>query len=166
MAYVLLGLTALGGVLAGVQTWQRPFSNANAAAAWLKTNHLDVEPLAGTPDTVAVAVAELLHKPIYMLDCNCTDTFVLYSDRRDSFSIGQIPDRLALARSSLHVASFIYLGNSPFSAQQESAVKVRGMEVMPLATFTGAENEDENYYIYRVSDVAQSAAYHVQHTQN
>jgi hypothetical protein len=150
IAWALLGLTAIGGLYAGVEAWLRPFSNSGAAARWLTANHLDAAPLVGTPDTLVVSVAELLNRPIYMLDCNCSDTFLLFSDRRDSFTRSQIPDRLVIAMGALRVSSFVYLCGGPLSTEEESAIRSKGLTVKPLASFTGAE-VDEDFYVYQAS---------------
>lgn len=150
IAYAMLSLTAAGGVYAGFQAWQRPFSNAGPTAKWLKANHLETATLVGTPDTLVASIAELLNRPIYMLDCRCSDKFLLFSNRRDDFTQSQIPERLGASPAALHVSKFVYLASRPFNTDEESSIRSRGITIKPLASFTGAQ-VDENFYIYEAS---------------
>ncbi len=150
IAWALLGLTAIGGLYAGVEAWLRPFSNSGVTARWLIANDLDRAPLVGAPDVLVVSVAELLNRPIYMLDCNCSDTYLLFSKRRDSFNRSQIPDRLEMAARAIHETSFLYLGMRPFTGDEESALRNKALMAQPLASFTGAQ-VDEDFLVYRIS---------------
>jgi len=157
VAYSFLGLSAIGGLYAGICAWQRPFSNSQATARWLTTNHLDAAPLVGSPDTSVITVAEMLNRSIYMLDCACTDTYLLFSRRRDSFYRNQIPERLEGAVRALRVSSFVYLGIGPFSPEEESALLSKGLIAKgPLASFTGAEVDYEDFYVYRIEAAGRS----------
>jgi hypothetical protein len=151
MAYVLIGLTAVAGVYAGFQAWQRPFTNAERTARWLIANHLDTAPLAGTPDYVIASIAVLLNRPIYMLDCSCSGRFLLFTNQRDSFEESQIPARLVAAPGILHVSQLVYLGNRSLTSMEESSIQSHGFSVDSLVSFTGAQLEDENFYAYRIS---------------
>jgi hypothetical protein len=151
MAYVLIALTAVGGVYAGFQAWQRPFTNVERTTKWLIANHLDTVPLVGTPDYVIAGIAVLLNRPIYMLDCSCSGKFLLFSNRRDSFEESQIPDRLAAVPGILHVSQFVYLENRPLTSVEESSIRSNGFSVNALASFTGAQLQDENFYAYKIS---------------
>jgi len=153
----LLGLTAVSGVYAGVQAWQRPFSNAEPTARWLIANHLDTAPIIGNGGTVA-SIAILLDRPVYMLDCSCSDRYMLLSNRIDSFRRSQIPDRVAIAMGELHVSSFIYVRSVPLSTEDESTLTSKGLTVRLLASFTGAQVTDENFQVYRVSEAGQPPA--------
>lgn len=149
-AYALLALTAIGGMEEAVMSWERPFSNVEATATWLKRSHLDRMPMAGTPDGSAAAVAEVLGRSIYMLDCNCRDTFVLFSTRRDNFSEDEIPERLVSAKDSLDANEFVYIQASPMDPGQAKQIADEGFAIQPLAQFTGAKTRPENLYVYRL----------------
>jgi len=150
-AYALLALTAAAGVYAGIETWRHPFSNAQQAAGWLKSHQMDKMPWVGTPDTSVVGVAQLLGRPVYMLDCNCSDTFPLFSKRRDGFTIAEIPERLVIARNTLKASEFVYIGVVPFKPDQQVQIKANGFIVKPLVHFENAEEPQENFYLYDVS---------------
>ena len=149
-AYPLLVLTTIGGLVATVGSWRHPFSNAEATAAWLRAEHLETLPLVGSPDTSVVGVAELLGLPIYMLDCDCEDTFVLFSARRDAFSVADLPQHLAVAESKLNAPEMIYLGTRPFTAARETDIRADGFAIEPLTHFTGAVAGHEDFYAYRL----------------
>ena len=61
------------------------------------TNGLADDALIGLPDTYGVVVAQYLGKPMYFLECSCTDTFLYYNKRRDDYDPSQMPERLARA---------------------------------------------------------------------
>jgi hypothetical protein len=149
-ACLLLGLSAIGGLVANAGQWAAPFSNAEPTVAWLQANGLAQGPIAGTPDTTLSDIAELLHRPVYALDCNCSDTFLLFSNRRDGFSEDQVPARLALAAQNLHAASFLFLDARPLTPQETAAIAAQGLTLTPLTRFTGAEADAENFFVYRV----------------
>jgi hypothetical protein len=151
MAYVLLGIMALSGIKANAGEWARPFSYDVPAAQWLRANHLDDGPLVGTPDTTASDIAELLHRPVYMLDCNCSESFLLFSKRRDQFTKDQVPDRLALAMKNLNVSSFVFLDAYPFTEKEQAEITGKGLTFTWLTYFMGAEAEEENFFIYRIA---------------
>ncbi len=150
VVYGLLLLSAAGGIEAGIGSWRRPFSNAEVTAAWLASHPSDAHPLVGTPDTSAAGVAVLLHRPIYMLDCSCTNTFVHFSKQRDSFSTEQIPARLLTAASNLKSDQFILLKADPIGTSEWAADQTEGFSITPLAQFTGAEAGHEDFYLYRL----------------
>jgi hypothetical protein len=153
-ASVLLTMVAIGGVIADAQQWRRPFSEAQATAAWLRANQLENMPIAGTKDTTVSSLAELLHRPIYMLDCDCSDTYLLFSDRRDGFEISQIPQRIVTARRDLAASRFLFIEDAPLAQESISSLAGNGLVVRPLARFTEAEVADENFFVYDVSDAA------------
>ena len=96
-ASVPLVVCAWAGIVAAYASWMHPFSQASAAAQWLRANHYDHASLVGTPDYSASYIAEYLERPMYFLECECTDTIMQFSDRRDDFKESQIPVRLARA---------------------------------------------------------------------
>jgi hypothetical protein len=151
IACVLLGLTAVSGIYAGVQAWRRPFSNAGSTARWLIANHLDKAPIVGVGAAVA-SIAILLDRPAYMLDCGCIDRHMLLSNRIDSFRWPQIPDRIVIAMGALHVSSFVYVRSVPLTTELESELRSKGLTAKLLASFTGAQVTDENFQVYEVSE--------------
>jgi hypothetical protein len=153
-AYVLLTMVAVGGLIADAQQWRRPFSEAEATATWLKANRLANMPIAGTKDTTVSSLAELLHRPIYMLDCDCSDTYLLFSNRRDGFDISQIPQRIVTARHNLAASRFLFIEDAPLAPESISFLAGNGLVVRPLVNFSEAQVADENFFVYDVSDVS------------
>jgi hypothetical protein len=152
-AYILLCLLAIGGVIAGAQQWRRPFSEAEKTAAWIRANQPANIPIAGTPDTTVVSLAELLHRPVYMLDCGCSDTFLLFSKRRDHFDFPQIPQSIVTARSRLGISPFLLTSDIPLPAKTIAFVNGRGLAIRLLINFSEAQVNDENFFVYEVSDL-------------
>jgi len=148
----------LSGIKANAGEWARPFSYDVPTAHWLRATRLDEEPLVGTPDTSVSDIAELLHRPVYMLDCNCSDTFLLFSTRRDHFSKRDIPDRLQLAFRNLNVSSFVFIDADPLPVRQKTEITRKGMTITFLNYFMGAEAEQENFFVYRISNASSQAS--------
>lgn len=149
-----LGTCAFAGVMAAYASWTHPFSQAGATAQWLRANHYDRVPIAGTPDYSAANVAEHLGRSIYFLECECSDTFMQFSDRRDKFADSEIPARLARAFARAHQPFLIYLGVRPLTQDEMQALVRRFLMATPLAEFTGAEEREENFFLYKVQTVA------------
>ena len=150
-AFIPLGFSAWAGIVAAYASWTHPFSQAGAAAKWLQANHYASMPLAGTPDYSAANVAEYLGRPIYFLDCNCTDTVMQFWDRRDNFSESEIPARLALAASQAHQPFLIFImGARPLTQDELHAIDNHALKATSLAQFTGAEEPEENFFLYKI----------------
>jgi hypothetical protein len=151
---VLLALTVVAGVDAEAEQWMRPFSNARNTAVWLKQQGLDRLPWVGSKDTSVIGVAEQAQRPLYQLECNCTDNFLLFARRRDWLHSSDIPARLALARTNLHASDMVYIGTSPLSSGDETRLDEEGFRVKPLKAFEGAETPEEDFYVYELSSAA------------
>ncbi len=155
-AFVLLGLTAICGVLAAVAQWNHPFSNAGAEARWIRDHHLDNLPLVGAKDWTVVSVAEMLQRPIYFLDCNCTRTFLLLSDDRDSFTWDQVPQRLERAVHVIGKPEVLLMLSVPLSAADTQALSAAHLTVIPLGSFVGGEVPQDGTFLYKVIRTAEA----------
>lgn len=154
--YLLLGIFALGGVTVAIAQWTRPFSNAGATARWIQQHDKQHVPIVGTPDTSLDGIAQDLQRPVYFLDCSCTDTFMRFSNRRDNFDESQVPSRLKLAAVQLHAPEMILIKGWPLKAAEVDSIRHESLEVTPLTAFTGAAAPAEDFYLYKV--VADSSA--------
>jgi hypothetical protein len=157
LAYVLLALNAVGGAAAAAGQWIRPFADDQAAAYWLRANHLAGAALIGTPDTNVVGVAETLQRPMYFLDCACIDTYMKFSNRRDAFD----PDKdllpaLEKAAHSLHAPEMVLLINRPLTDEETKQLAESAVDLVPLAQFTQGDIVDEHFFLYKVSLGARS----------
>ncbi len=149
LATGLLAVSAAAGIAISVQQWPRTFSEGRATAAWIIANGLSDAALVGTPDTLVAVVAQYLKKPIYFLDCSCTDTFLHYHKRRDDFDESQIAERLARATEELSGRRIVFLITDPLGDGELAAITEQGVAVEPLAAFDNAST-DENFYVYEV----------------
>ncbi len=154
LAFALLGISAVAGATAAVTQWHHPFSNAPATAQWLRDHGLQSAVLVGTPDTSVAGVAEELQRPMYFLDCSCSDSFLLFANRRDNFSWDQIPQRLTLAAQQLRAPEMILLvSHAGLSDADIKAIQEQSFQVTPMVKFVGAEVWGEDFYLYRVDDL-------------
>ena len=148
--YAILAVSALAGVLATVSSWHRPFSQARAAATWLKQNVPENAPLTGAPDVSFASAAEELQRPVLFLECNCVDTFKLFSKYREGFDEPEIPAHLnqALDRFGTNDLLFVfYRGLQPVDNQRFAQAHLSASLVKE---FSGADMLSDNYFIYRV----------------
>jgi hypothetical protein len=151
LRYVFLGLSAVAGMQAAVAQWHHPFSNVGPAARWLRSQHLENSTLIGSPDTSIAAIAEQLNRPAYFLECNCLDTFLLFSARRDHFRFDEIPDRIAQAAQRIPPADMILILVRPLSASETIALTRHLLVPSLAAEFTGSEVPEEDYFLYRLT---------------
>jgi hypothetical protein len=150
-AYLLLAISVLSSVWALIESWERPFSNNQAAAAWMVQNHFDRMPLVAEWDTSAISVSELLHRPIYMIECSCVDTYLLFSSRRDNYTDADAPARILQAEHFYHDQPLLFMSIYPLKPVQKQALQREGFQVDPLRAFVGAEDVAEDFYFYRVT---------------
>ena len=150
-AYALLLLTAFTGVDVSIKQWQRPFSNAESAAAWIQHHPEGALPLTGSPDTSVIGVAEVLHRPIYLLDCRCERTFLLFSKERDDFTKSQIPERMQEVVQTRGKPSILYVGDVPFKPDQIAALERLHLHVEPLAAFEGSPVFEEDFFLFQIT---------------
>jgi uncharacterized protein (TIGR03382 family) len=149
VAYFLLLVSSIKGVAAIAASWTHPFSEAGNVARWLREQHLDQEPIAGSTDYGLAGVAESLRRPVYFLDCNCTDTYMKFSHRRDGLTPDQIPARIARAYQALRTDRLILVMGAPLTDAAVLELAGRDLHVKPLIRFTGSEDTLE-YYLYDV----------------
>ncbi len=149
--YVLLGISALSSVWAVIGSWKHPFSNDKRAAEWMIANHLDRMPFVAEEDTSAIGVAEYLHRPVYMIECSCADTYLLFSSRRDNFTDADAPQRILEAEHFYHDQPLLFMRVRPIPPYEEGGLEQEGFKIDPLASFTGAEELYENFYFYRLT---------------
>jgi hypothetical protein len=98
-----------------------------------------------------VSVAEVLHRPVYMIECSCEDTYLLFSSRRDNFTRSDEPERILQAEHFYHDRPLLLLPILPMQPELEQALEAEGFEVEPLKTFRDAEEYGESFYFYRLT---------------
>jgi hypothetical protein len=149
--YVLLGISAASSVWAVIGSWKHPFSYDKTAAEWMVRNHLQQMPFVAEGDTSAISVAEYLHRPVYMIECSCADTYLLFSSRRDNYKDADAPERILQAEHYYHDQPLVFMRVYPMKPEEEQALKQEGFEIEPLASFYDAEEIAENFYFYRLT---------------
>lgn len=150
LVYVFLVLSTLGGLAAEYGQWSHPFADDTAAANWLQKENLQNASLIGTPDANVFGVPELLDRPMYQLDCECVDTYMKYSNRRDSYSVRQMPDRLVGAVHLLKSSQMILIMNRLIYPAEDEKLKSEGVATSPLASFTSGDISNEHIYLYKI----------------
>jgi hypothetical protein len=149
--YLLLGISAASSIWAVRGQWVRPFSNDKAAAEWLLQNHLEDMPLVGNEDTTAVGVAQYLHRSVYMIECSCVDTYLLYSTRRDNYKRAWQAERVLEAAHYYHDQPILFMMVARMTPEEREALEAEGFHIEPLSEFGEAEEISENFYFYRLT---------------
>ncbi len=149
----IVPLLLLGGSAAGIEAqigqWQHPFSNAGAAAQFLIDNDLQNAGLIGMRDDWTIPVTELLHRPLYGLDCQCVESFMRFDASHDIDQDAPIVDRLARAVSQVHAEPLILIWSNPWRFRVDADLERVGLRLDLIADFRGAES-GENYQIFQI----------------
>jgi hypothetical protein len=156
--YALLGLSSLASVWAVIGSWTRPFSYDKAAAEWLVQNHLENMPIVGDEDTSAVDVVQYLHRPVYMIECSCVDTYLLYSTRRDNYKKAWQADRVLEAAHYYQDQPILFMMVHKMHPDERQQLEAKGFQIEPLAEFSEAEEISENFFFYRLVLKPQAAS--------
>ena len=149
--YILLGISAASSVWALIGSWKRPFSYDKAAAEWIQRSHLENMPLVGNDDTSVVDVAQYLHRPVYMIECSCVDTYLLYSTRRDNYDKSLLPERVLEAAHYYHDQPILFVMVHQMKPEEQQPLEAEGFRIQPLAEFSESEEIAENFYFYRLT---------------
>lgn len=152
LAWVFLGLSAAGGVMATIAQWDHPFSNSQVIVKYIRAHHLENEPLMGAFSFSVGPVGEIMQRRMYFVDCNCSDTFVQYDSRGDAFAWEQMPDRLQRAMKDLGQRKALLLTAYPLSNQVLAEIGRRSLRITPLATFPESEAKFEGTVLYSVTE--------------
>lgn len=96
----------------------KPFSEGYNAAAWIKRSDLTDAFLVGSHDAKTSTVAAYLGRPIYYLECQCSGTFIVLNDKRQSFlSPAEFGRRLSEAFTVAGPQDTILIRSRPVQAE-------------------------------------------------
>lgn len=152
-AYVLLALTTVAGIHATIGSWQRPFSQAGATAAWLKANHLENTLIAGVPTAATIGVTEQLGVPLYQLECATPGqmaTFYKFTNECEAYKPEMLADRLSSACDFAASCRLTLLREQALPPEQIKALQLRRFIIATVAESSGAEAGREDFYVYSV----------------
>jgi hypothetical protein len=146
----LLIVNACGGALSLASELQ-PFSEGYSAAAWIKQNDLANNFIIGSRDAQASTVAGYLGRQIYYLECECQGSFIVWSNKRQSFlPYDEFGRRLTKAVALAGQQDAILIRNRPLCLK-DLAWGEPNLSGVLLKSFTNALT-DENFWIYRVKE--------------
>ncbi|HTV07742.1 MAG TPA: hypothetical protein VMD97_01700 [Candidatus Aquilonibacter sp.] len=150
--YALFGVSALAGLCALAGSWRHPLSNAREAAKWVETNEPN-EVITGMPDVSFASLAEEMQRRVYFPECDCMDTFKLFSRYREDMPESKIPFAINRAMNSLGRSELLFSFYRPFSVDELARLKAAGLNAQPVASFLGADMKTDNFVIYRVTRI-------------
>lgn len=148
--YGLFTMSALAGVLAVTGSWMHPFSRARDTAEWLRANEPANVALAGGMDVSFGSVAEELQRPVYFMECDCFDTFKLFSKYRETYDEREIPFRVERAFASLHTQKIVFVIYRPLTAGELTRLRTENVSATQVASFPGADSTFESYFVYEL----------------
>jgi hypothetical protein len=101
-------------------------------------------------------VAEELNRPVYFLECRCTDTFLYFQNRRDNFVRSELPTRLYDYIGQNPTQKTVFVGTDPLTPGDEHVLKSLGVRIEPLAELNDAEVD--RYFVYALTRPAMIGA--------
>ncbi len=146
----LLAISAIGGLLT-LTSEVRVFSHGRTVAEWLTRNGLADAFIMGSRDTTLSTISGYLGRPLYYLECECTGRFIVWNDKRTQFldaaEIARRANRTPLAGSGKETL-LITNRDIPAEVARDNAPD---RTLTLLQSFTAAEVESENYWVFRVA---------------
>jgi hypothetical protein len=135
----LLAVHAVAGIGVTAVALVRPFSQSEATAQFLKTNHLDRMFIVGETDHRASSVVGYLNRPIYYYDEGRMGSFVVWAQPHPpKESVLEVAAAKAVEQRQDVLA---ILNRRPPSIP---------VNIRELASFEGSIVEDEIYYVYLI----------------
>ena len=145
----LLVISAIGGLLT-LASEARVFSHGRTVAEWLTRNGLADAFIMGSRDTTLSTISGYHGRPLYYLECECFGRFIVWNTKRTQFL-----DAAEIARRA---------NRTPIAAGGKETLLITNREIPAevardnapdrtltlLQSFTGAEVESENYWIFRI----------------
>lgn len=156
--YGLFAVSALAGVLAIVSSWYRPFSRAKEAGQWVAKNVPPDTLVTGAADVNLASMGEEMQRPMYFLECYCTDTFKLFSRDRENFDETEIPPRINEALRREGRQDLVLVMFRPMYTRDRDRLGRAGLSVTDLKDFGGADMPNENFFIYDVRKTPENTA--------
>jgi hypothetical protein len=145
----LLGIQAVGGLMAVALERRYVFSEAKPAAAWLVEHHLDQAPLVAQHDFVQSVLVYLGRKEAYLVRSDRVGAFGMWDRER----FPAVSDSTCVARARRIAAQ----AGEPVVLVADHALRLSAadsLDTRELARFTGSSVGDENFYLYSVSGQA------------
>jgi hypothetical protein len=136
-----------------VGSWLHPFSRAREAAVWIQRNEPADAMIIGMPDVSFASLAEEMQRRVYFPECDCYDTFKLFSKEREDFDAPLIPLAINRALNSVGRSEILVSFYRPFTPSEIRGLQQENLAIMPVASFSGADMFTENYFLYRVRTV-------------
>jgi len=147
----LLLIQLLAGGFAFTSDLQHPFSQAKAAAQFIRTQASKDCLLIGDPDWAALPISGYLDQPIYYPASNGFDTFIQFNTQRRDRSPAEVVDQInAIATTqspTTRSKDILLIRNQPLDT---AIARTLSSSPVEIARFTGAIVQDENYYLYRL----------------
>jgi hypothetical protein len=145
----LLLCGSIAGIESDIGQWMRPFSNSRIAAQYLSDHGWRDAGLIGVQDDLTMPVVQHLGRPLYVLECECEQSFVKFDRRHDDYRDEQLAERLVQAVSRIEKQPQILIYSVPKRTLDQSALESVGLRAISLADFRGSET-GEDYQIYRI----------------
>ena len=145
----LLAMHAVGGLRAVAVEVERPFSQAERTAGYIRANGLESLPMIGYPDWSASAVVGHLspEKRIHYVQGNREGSFVISDGARvGAGPKGRIEDRTLF--SQMQELAARNDGKVLMVLATELLIPPEERRLRPLASFTGAIAPDEDFHLY------------------
>ena len=84
-------------------------------------------------------LADEMQRPVYFLECQCYDTFKLFSRDREDFDETEIPVRVNRALDKLGRNEVLFSFMEPFGPENFKGLHAAGLTAVPVKAFGGAD---------------------------
>jgi hypothetical protein len=118
---------------------------------WVRASQPADAVITGAPDVSFASLAEEMQRPVFFLECDCYDTFKLFSRDREDFDQKELPERVNRALDLLGRNEILFSFMEPFKPENFQGLEAAGLTAEPVKVFDGADMKSENYYFYRIS---------------
>jgi hypothetical protein len=149
---LLLGIQAVGGILALVHERRYVFSNSKATAEYLVAHRLDQAPLVSQHDFPQPILVYLGRKEAYFPRSDRVGSFGMWDKER----FPPVADSTCVARArriaSAERRAAVLIADHPLELRAADSLDTR-----ELARFVGSVVGDEDFYLYLVGSVARRA---------
>ena len=96
---------------------------------WIRSSQPADVVVTGAPDVSFASLAEEMQRPVFFLECQCFDTFKLFSRDREDFAWTEIPQRLNRALDTLDRNEILFSLMESFKPEDIEGLRAAGLTV-------------------------------------
>lgn len=119
---------------------------------WLNKNVPKGTLITGAADINFASVGEEMQQPMYFLECQCFDTFKLFSREREMFPEDETPERVNEALDKQERQDLVLITPRQLSPDDFKRFAQVHLKVRYMREFAGSDMNNENFYIFHIAE--------------